>query len=47
MGDNIIPLLVPFFIVGIIVEALVARRRRARVYHLPTMVCLLYTSRCV
>lgn len=44
MGDNIIPLLVPFFIVGIIVEALVARRRRARVYHLSTMVSDLGTG---
>jgi sterol desaturase/sphingolipid hydroxylase (fatty acid hydroxylase superfamily) len=38
MADNIIPLLVPFFIVGIVVEAFVARRRGARVYHLHTMV---------
>lgn len=37
MPDNIIPLLVPFFILGIIVEAAIARRRGARVYHLGTM----------
>lgn len=38
MGHNIIPYLVPFFILGIVVEAAIARRRRARVYHLHTMV---------
>lgn len=35
---DIIPLLVPFFILGIVVEAIVARRRKARVYHMGTMV---------
>lgn len=38
MADNIIPLLVPFFVLGIVVEALLARRRRVRVYHLGTMI---------
>lgn len=39
MGEhNIIPLLVPFFILGIVVEAIVARRRGVRVYHLGTMI---------
>ncbi len=38
MAENIIPLLVPFFILGIVIEAIVARRRGVRVYHLGTMV---------
>lgn len=44
MADNIIPLLVPFFILGIVVEALLARRRGVRVYHLHTMVSDLGTG---
>ncbi|MBX7084480.1 MAG: sterol desaturase family protein [Nannocystaceae bacterium] len=44
MSDNIIPLLVPFFILGIVVEALVARRRKQRAYHLGTMVSDLSTG---
>jgi sterol desaturase/sphingolipid hydroxylase (fatty acid hydroxylase superfamily) len=38
MPENIIPLLVPFFIAGIIAEAIVAKRRKHRVYHTSTMV---------
>jgi alkylglycerol monooxygenase len=44
MGANIIPFLVPFFIVGIVIEAIVARRRGVRVYHLGTMVSDLGTG---
>ncbi len=38
MPENIIQLLVPFFILGIVVEAMVAKRRRRRVYNASTMV---------
>jgi sterol desaturase/sphingolipid hydroxylase (fatty acid hydroxylase superfamily) len=38
MGHNIIPYLVPFFILGIVVEAAIARRRGVRAYHLHAMV---------
>lgn len=38
MAENIIPLLAPFFVLGIVVEALVARRRGASVYHAHTLV---------
>ena len=44
MAEHIIPLLVPFFILGIIIEAIAARRRGARVYHLHTMVSDLGTG---
>jgi len=44
MADNIIPLLIPFFITGIIVETLIARRRGVRAYHLHTMVSDLGTG---
>jgi alkylglycerol monooxygenase len=38
MSENIIQLLVPFFILGIVVEAVVAKRRQRRVYNGSTMV---------
>ena len=38
MPENIIPLLVPFFIAGIVAEAIVAKRRKQRVYNTSTMV---------
>lgn len=44
MGENIIPFLVPFFLVGMVIEAIVARRRGVRVYHLGTMVSDLGTG---
>jgi len=44
MPENIIPLLVPFFIAGIVAEAIVAKRRKHRVYNTSTMVSDLGTG---